>query len=104
MVQVSRHCMFGLDDVHVVEDVNEPRAGGLGRGQPVICVDLVQREAQRLVEAATWLGQITALANHFPNPAWVESMPKVEKYRRDSQGRRVRIDGRKRGARSSSRY
>ena len=53
--------------------------------------DLVQCEAQRLVEAATWLGQITALANHFPNPVWAEGMPRAGKFLWDSQGERPRL-------------
>jgi hypothetical protein len=51
--------------------------------------DLIQREAKRLAEAATWLGQITALANHFPNPTWAEGMPRAGKFLRDSQGERA---------------
>ena len=50
--------------------------------------DLIQSEAKRCEEAATWLGQITAFANHFPNPVWAEGMPRAGKFLRDAQGER----------------
>ncbi len=43
----------------------------------------------RLTEAAMWLGRCTALANHFPNPAWTPGMDGKLRYLRDSQGSRA---------------
>ena len=49
-------------------------------------MELVRREAQRVTEAAMWIGRVTTLANHYPNPAWQAGMSRDQKFLRDSQG------------------
>ena len=53
-------------------------------------IAFVKKEGCVVREAAMWLGKITALANHFPNPAWSEGQGRKSKFLRDSQGCRVR--------------
>ena len=54
-------------------------------------IAFVKKEGQLVREAAMWLGKITALANHFPNPAWSEGQDRKSKFLRDSQGCRANV-------------
>ncbi len=66
-------------------DVVDAGAKAIARAEkpPLNQFKLVKRESTRLVEAAMWLGRVTALANHFPVEA-----DDIKRHIRDSEGMR----------------
>ena len=53
---------------------------------PFAQLKLIRGSAVRAMEAGRWVGKITALANHFPNPCWEPGLTAVPKFIRDSSG------------------